>query len=212
MGTKERKERERNNRRQDIQNVAKELFLKKGFSSTNMEEIATGTELALGTIYYYFKNKDELYVSLILLSLQYLLDGLTKISTRNDLIGEGKLFAVKDALYDAYKYDPLIFRNIVHMQVENSMLTVSKKLVGELNSQARKAFKLMASFYEEGVRQGKLIEGNPMAHADIMWGMYTGIVLWEDSKKKFNRKRDFLKSTLDTAFDAYIGGVKKNKY
>ena len=198
-------------RRRQIQDAAKELFLRKGFNSTTMEEIAERTELALGTIYYYFKNKDELYISLILLSLQYLLDGLYKISDRNNLSAEEKLFAVKDALYDAYEYDPLIFRNIVHMQVEQSLLTIDSKLVDKINSQARKAFNLMAGFYEKGVSQGRFIEGIPAAHADIMWGLYTGVLVWEESKKKFNEKRDFIKSTLDTAFDAYIRGILKNK-
>jgi AcrR family transcriptional regulator len=211
MGTKERKKRERNMRRQQIQDAAKELFLKKGFNSTTIEEIAECTELALGTIYYYFKNKDELYISLILLSVQYLLDELQKISARNDLNAEEKLFEVKEALYHAYDYDPLIFRNIVHMQVEQSLLSIDSELVDKINSQARKAFNLMASFYEEGVSQGKFIEGHPAAHADIMWGLFTGVLLWEASKKKFNKKRDFIKSTLDTAFDAYVRGIMKNK-
>ena len=71
MGIRERKDREKDLRRQQIQEAAKELFLLKGFNSSTMEDIAKKAELSPATIYLYFKNKDELYVSLNLSSIQY---------------------------------------------------------------------------------------------------------------------------------------------
>jgi AcrR family transcriptional regulator len=64
MGTRERRERERENRRSQILNAAKEIFMSKGFRAATMEDIAQKVELSPGTIYTYFKNKEELYVAL----------------------------------------------------------------------------------------------------------------------------------------------------
>jgi hypothetical protein len=50
-----------------------------------------------------------------------------------------------------------------------------------------------------------------MAHADILWSMFTGLVIWEESKRKINPKKDFLKSTLDRVFDIFCHGTKRNK-
>jgi hypothetical protein len=61
------------------------------------------------------------------------------------------------------------------------------------------------------VKSGKFERGHGIAHADIMWAMFLGLVLWEDSKRKINPEKDFLKPTLDTAIKIFIQGVKKSE-
>ncbi|HQO10087.1 MAG TPA: TetR/AcrR family transcriptional regulator [Clostridiales bacterium] len=51
----------------DIMNVAKELFIRYGLKKTTMDEIATGTRKSKTTIYQYFNNKEEI-LELILIS------------------------------------------------------------------------------------------------------------------------------------------------
>jgi AcrR family transcriptional regulator len=63
MGIQERKERERGRRRQQIMIAAKRVFSFKGFNKATMEDIASEAELSPGTLYLYFKNKDELCAS-----------------------------------------------------------------------------------------------------------------------------------------------------
>ncbi len=62
MGIQERKERERERRRQQIIVAAKRVFSDKGFNRATMEDIAKEAELSPGTLYLYFKNKDEISV------------------------------------------------------------------------------------------------------------------------------------------------------
>ena len=57
MGAKERREREKEQRRRQIQEAAKYLFIKKGFTSSTIEDIANRAELSPGAIYSYFKSK-----------------------------------------------------------------------------------------------------------------------------------------------------------
>ncbi|RLC22759.1 MAG: TetR/AcrR family transcriptional regulator, partial [Deltaproteobacteria bacterium] len=66
MGIQERKEREKGRRRQQIMIAAKRVFSLKGFNKATMEDIANEAELSPGTLYLYFKNKDELCASLSL--------------------------------------------------------------------------------------------------------------------------------------------------
>lgn len=60
MGTAERIAREKEERRQAIIDAAEKLFYKNGFENTTMDEIADETELSKGTLYLYFKSKNEL--------------------------------------------------------------------------------------------------------------------------------------------------------
>lgn len=51
--------------RQYIFDAAAEIFTRKGYHKTTVEEIAAAIGVSKGTIYYYFKNKEELYLAII---------------------------------------------------------------------------------------------------------------------------------------------------
>ena len=61
-----RREREKVRQRQEILDTALNLFSDKGYHSVTMHEIAGKAEFAIGTIYKFFKNKEDLYKALIL--------------------------------------------------------------------------------------------------------------------------------------------------
>src|SRR6516162_2070458 len=52
------------NKRKRILDAAVRVFAKKGFYATRVSEVARAAGVADGTIYLYFKSKDELLVSL----------------------------------------------------------------------------------------------------------------------------------------------------
>jgi AcrR family transcriptional regulator len=60
-----RKEREKLNRRKEILEAALNLFASKGFMNTTLDEIAEASEFGKGTLYNYFKNKEEIINSII---------------------------------------------------------------------------------------------------------------------------------------------------
>jgi AcrR family transcriptional regulator len=211
MGTRERKEREKNSRRQQIQESAKKLFLRKGFRSTTMEDIAKDVELSTGAIYQYFKSKDELYASMNLESLQCTFDKVEAIYKNPKLSPERKILKIKDALYKIFLDDPSLLRVIFHVQLEDTLAGLDKKLLNQLNEAGRKMMNLLALVYQDGVRIGDFSEGHGMAHADIIWGTFAGLMMWEGAKKRINPKKDFLKSTLDQAFEIFCRGIKKIK-
>jgi len=65
MGIKERREREEQGRLEAILRAASSVFARKGYYETRMDDIALEAELAKGTIYYYYKSKDEIFVHLL---------------------------------------------------------------------------------------------------------------------------------------------------
>lgn len=60
MGIKERKEKYKEDVRQKILDVAKELFLKNGYESTSIRKIAQQMEFSPTTIYLYYKDKGDI--------------------------------------------------------------------------------------------------------------------------------------------------------
>lgn len=70
MGTKERKEREKNRRRDQILTAAIDLIEQQGFEKTTMDEIAEKAELSKGTLYLYYKDKSSLFQAIKKRALQ----------------------------------------------------------------------------------------------------------------------------------------------
>lgn len=56
-----RREREKLRQRGEILEAAQDLFSEKGFHGVSMQEIAQNAEFAVGTLYKFFKNKEDLY-------------------------------------------------------------------------------------------------------------------------------------------------------
>lgn len=56
-----RKDREKLFKRHEIMTAATRLFAKNGFEKTTLDEIAEASEFGKGTLYNYFKSKDEIY-------------------------------------------------------------------------------------------------------------------------------------------------------
>ena len=201
MGIQERKERERERRRQQIIVAAKRVFSGKGFNKATMEDIASEAELSPGTLYLYFKNKEELYASLSLRILQYLLIRLEHVNREKGLKTEDKMKLLIEAMYDVYEFDPLIIINMFHLQSSETLKNLSPQ---------RKSLGTIASIFEEGAEKGIYIKKHPVALADIFWALFSGVILWESSKKIINDDKDYLKETLGLAFEIFSRGLKKN--
>ncbi len=209
MGIRERKEREKERRRQQIMVAAKRVFSENGFNKATMEDIANEAELSPGTLYLYFKNKEELYASLSLRILQYLHIRVTHVNKEASLSPEQKLSALIDAMYDVYDFDPLIIINMFHLQSSETLKNLSESLLGEIKALSQKSIGAIAKIFEEGMNKGIYIDRHPMALADIFWSMFSGVVLWEASKKIIRPDKDYLKSTLATAFKLFERGIRQ---
>jgi AcrR family transcriptional regulator len=64
MGTRERKIREKQARKKEILAAARTLLLEKGITGTSINRIARQAELGIGTIYFYYRSKEELFLEL----------------------------------------------------------------------------------------------------------------------------------------------------
>jgi len=85
--------------------VAARLFGKYGFKKTTVDEIANTAHKAKGSVYYYFKSKEELFLAVVTNEINILKAGLTRVIVdsqdatgmiRNYLIN--RMVLMKDAL------------------------------------------------------------------------------------------------------------------
>ena len=209
MGIQERKQRERERRRQQIIVAAKRVFSEKGYSKSTMEDIAREAELSPGTLYLYFKNKDELYASLSLRILQYLNIRLEDVKRERDVEPRKKIAAIKEALFDVYQFDPMILINMFHLQSSETLKNLSSPLLENITELSRNSLTILAAIFKDDTGQDRYACHHPTAIADIVWSLFTGVVLWEESKRMIDNDKDFLKQTLDVAFEIFSRGITR---
>ena len=96
MGIEERKQREKEHMRRLILDAAKEIFLEKGYYQTSLRNIADKIEYSAGTIYLYFKEKDEIFLELHNEAFGQLLQQMAPLQAVRDpyerLIAMGRIY------------------------------------------------------------------------------------------------------------------------
>ena len=86
-------------RREAILKVAAGLFAEKGYNETSMAEVARISGVAQGTIFYHFKNKEELFLAV-----------LDEIETRVIAAAGARGLVIERSEYDAVDADRLRLR------------------------------------------------------------------------------------------------------
>ena len=79
MGIAERKEKKKQQRREEIILGAEKVFFTRGFERSTMDDIAEQAELSKGTLYLYFKSKEDLHLSVALRSITMLHSAMGEI-------------------------------------------------------------------------------------------------------------------------------------
>jgi len=181
MGIAERRIKEKESRRQAILQAAKGLFFKQGFAATTMTQIATAAELGKGTLYLYFQNKEELYISLLVEGMQ-LLNEIFQRTVEGVTGWEVKFTALGWAYYQ-YSIDYSEFFQI-SFQFQHGELTanISDDLYNDCYQEGLKSLRALAGILEEGMAAGDIEKRDPMELTVVLWGSLTGLILLHMAK------------------------------
>lgn len=82
MGIAERKEREKQQRKEEIVQAAEDVFFSRGFEHSTMDDIAERAELSKGTLYLYFKSKEDLHMAVARRGIELLREVTLKASEK----------------------------------------------------------------------------------------------------------------------------------
>ncbi|MEI8135077.1 MAG: TetR/AcrR family transcriptional regulator [bacterium] len=154
MGIIERKEREKEARRSLILDAAEQVFQKKGIGLSTMDDIAQEAELAKGTIYLYYRNKDELQLGVMLRAMDIVHQSFAEAAEKENLALK-KFQAVGEAYWKFSIDEPFRFRLICNGDFplrEN----ISEEMILELNNRSNWVWQLLIGIIEEGKREGTI--------------------------------------------------------
>lgn len=176
MGIAERKEREKNLRRQMILSAAESVFSKKGLKAATLDEVAETAELSKGTIYIYFKSKEDLFFSLLTNGLHLLYEtldnpGLEELGAQEAIVKMGELY------YRFSEQQPHYFMLFNLTERVDSSAEISSAVFAELQKVNEKIFDLVARYIKRGVDEGVFRSDiDPKEAAILLWITSTGVI------------------------------------
>lgn len=178
-GGGERTERGGGDKRTRILDSAMRVFASKGFFGAKVSDIASEAGVADGTIYLYFKSKDDLLISLFEEQMQ-------KVNaTLEEAIASGK-DAVDKLRRFVRAYFGLVESNRHATEVITIELRQSAKFMKEYeNPRFGEFLKILAGVIGEGQRQGKIRSDVPApVCARALFGMMDELALmWVTSRR-----------------------------
>ncbi len=152
MSTAERKEREKERRRNEIVDAAEKLFFSRGYENITMDDIAKETELARGTLYLYFKNKDNIYIAIGIRGLK-VLNGLFRECHLKEDTGIIKIRSMLLAVYEFSKKYPGYYATVSNLQARG----LDKKdfpEMEEMESIHGDSFRMVLEAFNRGMKDG----------------------------------------------------------
>jgi AcrR family transcriptional regulator len=179
VGVYERKERERELRRKEIIDAAEKVFFLKGWKNATMDEVAEAAELSKGTLYLYYRNKDEIFLAINYRGVQILVD-LFKKAILDAGNGLEKTFALGRAYYEFAKTYPDYYNALSYFELnELEFLDTDREesLATLCSDCGQQALQILIDALKEGVEDGSIRPGiDPKLVATILWGQTTGVI------------------------------------
>lgn len=180
--THRRRERERDARRQLILNTAKTVFAERGFLNTTVEEIAGRAELAVGTLYRYFKSKEEMYVSLLFAAMDIFYTRIEAIRA-SGAPPDAQLRAVWDFFREFYQSQPEYYRAFMFLHNEGLRGMISPEVMTQINRQSGRNFRQVAQIVQAGVDAGLYRPVDTRGVVDVMWSLLMGLAQLVETRR-----------------------------
>jgi AcrR family transcriptional regulator len=201
MGSKERREREKESLRQEILDAARELFAEQGYESVSMRKIAERIEYSPTTIYLYFNDKDELLFSLCQ-------ETFAKLVKYIETIGDARTCPVQKLKRGlrAYVDFGLQYPNHYKVTFMQSLRPETMERYRTEGSMGQKAFDRLCDLVQACVEQGRFAEYDTALISHSLWASAHGLTSLLISKR-LNLLPDTDK-LIDLTIESTVNGFK----
>ena len=215
LAIKARKVRDRELRQKEILNAASKVFIEKGFMKTTMYDIALEVGLSKPTLYQYFKTKDEIYMSLMIPVIENINNGLKLVYDR--VVGKGYTDGAElindmlDSFLKAFYEDPEVFVTFMLGQETGIVRVLDEDARKNIIINGRMGYDLGRKILSSAINQKLIKEVNIYSLADVIWGMFWGILHLSLIKSQNSNIERTLQPTLELAKSAIINSLVIDK-
>lgn len=170
------------NKEKDIIESAVRIFAEKGFHNSKISDIAADANVATGSVYRYFKNKEDIIIKIFEELWENLFTEIKTLTKNKSLTPLGKHDTIIDLIFDMFSDNPSLAVVFVNEQ-NNIILTKDNKFAVYYNK-----------FLDIGVEALKEGQKNSAVYKDIdpdifrhfVFGAMRNLIhMWAQDQKKY---------------------------
>jgi AcrR family transcriptional regulator len=204
MGMKERREKEREKRRQDILDAARSLLLKSGHHNISMRQVASIAELGVATIYTYFPSKEDIFAALSREAFDLIHDEIRAASAaardparRMRKIGEALL-----DLSESHKS----YYDFIDYFLSAPEVIFPAELKAQVDGYGKKIFDPITAVVRQGMDAGRFRKIDPLECALMFIGTVHGLIHFRKVNSTILGGGNFRKLFI-RHIDCFIAGI-----
>lgn len=154
--------------RSKILNESILYFAKNGFAGTKISELAKHIGIGQGTLYIYFKSKEELFSEIFAL-----INSSKEIEELNNLIrlplsAKRKIRKLSNRIMTRLMQDDIYAAKVV---LNTQMMLEQKDFVSAETTYQSEIYQITEKIIKQGQKEGSVVEGLPVKLADYYWGV-----------------------------------------
>lgn len=174
--TRTRRRRERADRTAAILSAARQVFFEDGIRNATVDAIAARAQVAKGTVYLYFQNKEAILASL-------LLEGLESLNARLESAFEGTADAearLSELAYTYYRFsrqEQDYFRLMTAFDRGQFRESIRPDLYDSILDRSLNGFHWLVRAVEQGMQAGAFVRGDSRQVAGALWAALNGVLV-----------------------------------
>ncbi len=215
MGINERKERDKLRRREEILSAAEKLFFTKGIENTTMDDVAEEAELSKGTLYLYFKSKEEIHWEITQRHIQIVVHDIKKNldpskNAIENLLTMAKVFVDHFSEEHASAHSMLFFQTSDLKTLNLDMEEINKAFIND------SPIHMVTEYVKKGVEEGLIRNDIPVAVlSSTLWAQLLGVLQIITVKKELFelievKNEDIIESHLKLVLNGILKRNEKN--
>lgn len=200
--TLSRREREKLRQRQEMLAAALVLFSEKGYHNVAMQEIAEKAEFAIGTLYKFFQNKEDLYKAMVLERCDQFEEALTRVleGPEDEIERLRNYVRVKGERFRSN----LPFVRLFLAESKGASYNIKAGLDEEIRERYHDFLKKVAAVFETGIRKKRFKNIAPPYHLAVALDNVIDafLFLWLEAPEQHPYPED-----PDTILDIFFKGL-----
>lgn len=160
-------------------------FAKNGFAGTKISDLAKHIGIGQGTLYIYFKSKEELFHEIFALTNSRKEISDLKLLTRLPISAKKKIQKLSGSIMGKLMQDEFYAAKIA---LNTQLMFEQKDFASAETTYQSELYQMTEAIIKQGQKEGSVVEGLPMKLADYYWG----VVYLYALKKLFTTKYEMI--------------------
>ena len=208
VGLEERRKGGMENRRNAILQAARKLFFDKGFKHVTVESIARKAELSKGSVYLYFKSKEEIYTHILLNDIDKFYKTIAGL-LEEGLSASDKLMSLANTYAGFFINDRELFRIMMNYMLNINHMNLPEEIDRQIVTATNKTANIIEEIFHMGIESGEFPPYIDLRQKrNAIWGLLNGTIslhLFTGSEEK---REERILATIKTGVNTFLRGMR----